>query len=214
VLDRVSVSIETLAGAAGVELSPAQLAQLVRYLSTLATWNQTINLTALDLRGFPDQSLARLIIEPIEAARHLPSGAFRWFDLGSGGGSPSVPLKIMRPDALLTMVESRGRKAAFLRELTRVCELSQVDVLTTRIEELAVEIEPASVDVFTLRAVRLDAGVAATISRLAAASATVLLFGPVDWSALDSAFTERTATRGITILTRTGVPRGTSAEQP
>lgn len=208
-IDPLSQSIHTLAGTAGVDLTPEALAQLVRYLTTLAAWNQTINLTSLDLRDFPAQSLTRLVIEPVQAARYLPRGAFRWIDLGSGGGSPAVPLKIMLPEALLTMVESRSRKAAFLREVVRVCELDQVDVLTTRIEELAVEIAPASIDVLTLRAVRLDAGVAATISRLTAPTGTVVLFGPVDWSALEPLFREASTGPGIIVLSKTVVPRGT-----
>lgn len=208
-IDSLSQSIHTLAGTAGVDLTPEALAQLVRYLTTLAAWNQTINLTSLDLRDFPAQSLTRLVIEPVQAARYLPRGAFRWIDLGSGGGSPAVPLKIMLPGALLTMVESRSRKAAFLREVVRVCELDPVDVLTTRIEELAVEIAPASIDVLTLRAVRLDAGVAATISRLTAPTGTVVLFGPVDWSALEPLFREASTGPGIIVLSKTVVPRGT-----
>ena len=61
-----------------------------------------------------------------------------WFDLGSGGGSPAIPLKLVRPDARLTMVESKTRKAAFLREaVAQSGAADAAEVADERFEELS-----------------------------------------------------------------------------
>ncbi len=60
-------------------------------------------------------------------------------DLGSGGGSPAIPLKIARPEFALAMVESKGRKSAFLRDVIRQLSLSRAEVVTDRFENLVAE---------------------------------------------------------------------------
>lgn len=205
----LELALARLTRRAGVEIGSTQSHQLVVYLETLSTWNRTINLTSLDLRGFPDPALARLVIEPLQAVGYLPVVPFCWFDLGSGGGSPAVPLRVAAPHGRLTMVESRGRKAAFLREVARVCGLDGVNVLTARIEDLPTSVQAGSVDVFTMRAVRLDHSVAEVMSRLGVPGVRILLFGPVDWSSMGDAFIAVSTKPGLTVLERRTVPRGT-----
>jgi 16S rRNA (guanine527-N7)-methyltransferase len=98
---------------AGLTLDLTWVAQFEQYFRLLRHWNRTINLTALPFRGLPGKTLNRLFIEPLQAARFVDDAPLVWFDLGSGGGSPAIPLKIVRPLLPLTMVES-SRKAAFL----------------------------------------------------------------------------------------------------
>ena len=78
---------------ADVQVSAPVLEQLEAYYRLLAKWNDKINLTALPLRELTDQAVDRLLIEPLAAARYLPEGPLVWFDLGSGGGSPALPLR-------------------------------------------------------------------------------------------------------------------------
>ena len=68
------------------------------YYRLLARWNRTINLTALSLDPLADEALDRLFIEPLAAAPYIREALdvtplSVWFDLGSGGGSPAIPLK-------------------------------------------------------------------------------------------------------------------------
>jgi len=137
--------------------SGSQIELLERYYSLLQRWNTRINLTALPLDGFPAATLDRLIVEPVAAAKWVKDASSTWFDLGSGGGSPAIPLKVMRPALRLAMVESRGRKAAFLREVVRTLELDGTAVFSQRAEELAAEpVAHAKADVVSVRAVRMD----------------------------------------------------------
>jgi 16S rRNA (guanine527-N7)-methyltransferase len=134
---------------------PAELADaLLAYLELLALWNTKINLTALD---DPDAAIDRLILEPLLAARHLPEGA-SVIDIGSGGGSPAIPLKLAAPRIKLWMVESKTRKSAFLREAIRQLDLRESFVETKRYEEmLSTPTLHESMDVVTIRAVRVEA---------------------------------------------------------
>ncbi len=142
----------------------------------LARWNATINLTSLLLDGFPDATLNRLVAEPLIASKYMPSSGSvagaTWFDLGSGGGSPAIPLKLVCPTPALTMVESKERKGAFLREAVRELQLPGTDVLSERIEESYA----VNVEIITVRAVYGNQVLADAVGRMLSASGTVLVF--------------------------------------
>lgn len=136
-----------------LDLLPDQLAAHADFLALLSAWNARMNLTALEDR---DEAVDRLILEPVAASRLL-HGAGAILDVGSGGGSPAIPLKVQLPQASLCMVESKIRKGAFLREAVRKLGLSDVRVESRRFEELLTD---ASIheccDVVTIRAVRVQ----------------------------------------------------------
>jgi 16S rRNA (guanine527-N7)-methyltransferase len=159
-------------------LSALQLPQLERYFELLRRWNRRINLTALPLETVEDATLDRLFVEPLAAARFLADG-ISWADLGSGGGSPAIPLKVIRPSTALTMVESRGRKAAFLRTVASELALTDVVVENVRVEEMPA----AAIERFatvTVRAVRMDADFLAAIGPLLAPNGRLVLFSPAN----------------------------------
>ena len=140
-----------------LQVSSELLSGLVAYLELLARWNRKINLTSLPLLDPTDETFDRLLLEPLIAAKHLPSPECSVIDIGSGGGSPGIPLKLARPGICLRMVESKTRKAAFLREAVRQLGLDRVVVETLRFEELLAQpgLHEAH-DVATLRAVRIE----------------------------------------------------------
>jgi 16S rRNA (guanine527-N7)-methyltransferase len=151
------------------------LALLETYYRLLAKWNIKINLTALPLQAPTDATFDRLFIEPLLAAELIPDTSGNWFDLGSGGGSPALPLKMVRPSLLLTLVESKTRKAAFLREVVRALKLPQTDVANVRFQELPTP-TPAA-DLVTVRAVRLDRTLLDESARLLRVGGRLLFFG-------------------------------------
>ena len=139
---------------ARLELPPPVVEQLTAYVELLKRWNERMNLTALDDR---DTGLDRLVIEPLIAARHLPSSTGRVIDIGSGGGSPAIPLRLGMQGGSMLMVETKTRKAAFLREVVRQLGLEETRVETARFEALlAVPELHETFDVLTLRAVRVE----------------------------------------------------------
>jgi 16S rRNA (guanine527-N7)-methyltransferase len=160
---------------AHVELSPGLIPPLEEYFRLLGRWNAKINLTALPLQPTTDEAFDRLFIEPLRATSLIPDGSRRWFDLGSGGGSPAIPMKLARPHLTLVLVESKARKAAFLRETIRALKLPEAEVANCRFEELAAPTQEA--DLVTVRAVRPDSVLLGTAARLIRAGGRLLLFG-------------------------------------
>ncbi len=144
--------------AVGLDLSESVLSGFEAYFAELARWNRKINLTALPLDGGgSDEAVDRLLVEPAVAARHIPATAKSLLDIGSGGGSPAIPIKLCRPELALTMVEVKVRKSVFLRQVSRTLGLEHTQVETSRFEGLLARPElHESLDVATVRALKLD----------------------------------------------------------
>ena len=162
---RADAELQDVDGNTVLPSAISSVSEMFAYYQQLRRWNERINLTALPLAGYPEQTIDRLLIEPLVAARFVPHSPLRWFDLGSGGGSPAVPLKIARPAANLTMVEARERKVAFLREIVRTVPLASTEVRHARIETLPSSLY-RTVDLVTTRAIRQDHSLVEVIEQL------------------------------------------------
>ena len=125
-----------------------QILQIQQYTELLLRWNEKVNLTAI---RDPLEVLYRHFCESMYGAVVIPVEKCRLADVGSGGGFPGIPLKIIRPELDLYLVESNVKKATFLTEVVRELSLQSVRVLVSRYEELHEEIAP--VDVVCSRAV-------------------------------------------------------------
>ena len=162
------------AALAGLEPQPALAARLAAYVELLQRWNARLNLTALD---DSDHGLDRLVIEPLAAARHVPRAAVSVIDIGSGSGSPAIPLRVALGAARLVMVEARQRKAAFLREAVRRLELEDSTVETGRFETLAARPDlQQAFDLLTVRGVRIGAGELQRLEKFVAPGGQLFLF--------------------------------------
>ena len=169
--------------ASSISVTNEQVEKLDRYFQLLMQWSRKINLTGFDLHSISDQAIDRLFCEALAAAQYFPARATSWVDVGSGGGSPAVPLKIVLSNLPLTMVEMRDRKCAFLREVTRELDLSRTTVLSSRVEEVA-KAGMNRADVVTVRAVRSSPRLSHAIVQLLQDDGMVLAFGAAnqpDW---------------------------------
>jgi 16S rRNA (guanine527-N7)-methyltransferase len=170
-------SLRARAAALGAKISPAQAREFEKFYGLLTKWNRRINLTALELGLTPPiETLDRLFIEPIIASELVPAGSQALIDLGSGAGSPALPIKILRPGVRVTMVETRGRKAAFLREAVRTLGLDDVDVEQTRFQSLPASMS-SEFDIVTARALRLDEELVGTVVDLLKPTGRLITFG-------------------------------------
>ena len=158
-------------------LAPGLAEQLEAYYRLLAAWNTKINLTGLKLSELSPDALDRLLIEPVVAAKYVLPGASRMLDVGSGGGSPAIPLALAVPNTRLLLVESKTRKSVFLREALRALDLKDADVATARFEELLArpDLHEAH-DLVTIRAVRVEARVLGTLQAFAKPGGQIFLF--------------------------------------
>jgi 16S rRNA (guanine527-N7)-methyltransferase len=165
------------AAKANVFIPDAQAETLASFLDLLFRWNRKINLTGLTGR---DEAIDRLLLEPWMATRHLPAGKGRLIDIGSGGGSPAIPFAVALPTYELTMVESKARKAAFLREAIRILGLTRATVEVTRFQALLGDgAHRGAYTALSVRAVRLERSTLTELSGLLTVGGLALAFrGP------------------------------------
>src|SRR5262245_41824744 len=178
--------IQARLSAAGASADAGQIDSLVRYFGLLTKWNRTVNLTSLKLDPPSPESLDRLLVEPFLAAERvrqaLPNTTagrpLSLLDVGSGGGSPAVPLRIaLGPQVQLHMVESRGKKAAFLREALRELDFKDAEVHNARLGELLGDSGLlGSFQLAAIRAVRADRELWRALAALVQAQGFVLWF--------------------------------------
>lgn len=118
----------------GLKLSSSQVDQFMRYLSALIRWNRKINLT-----GFQSENeiIIKFILDaltPLGIVGAEPGA--KWIDVGTGAGSPGLPLKIVRPDLDMTLVEPIEKKVTFLHHVIGLLGLSKVTVAHDRMKAL------------------------------------------------------------------------------
>ena len=121
---------ELEAGLGALSLDTALATPLLDYVALLARWNATYNLTAI---REPREMIGKHLLDSLAMqpfVRELRTLA----DLGTGPGLPGIPLAIATPALQVTLVESNGKKARFLREAVRQLKLGNANVAESRIE--------------------------------------------------------------------------------
>jgi 16S rRNA (guanine527-N7)-methyltransferase len=117
----------------GLSLDEPRLLALSRYLAELDLWRRRTNLTG-------PMASKKLVPHALESAygEKLISDGARLLDIGSGAGLPGLPLAIVRPDLAVTLLEPRGKRAAFLRHAVRAVPVQNAGVLEDSVEKLAI----------------------------------------------------------------------------
>ena len=189
--NRISELLEPYLG--GVDPAPSTevsdkklvIAKLEAYLDLLLRWNARTNLTAI---REPEAIVSRHFGESLFAARilspQLIAGA-SLLDFGSGAGFPGLPIQLYRPDLQVTLAESQGKKAAFLREAIRTLDL-KTEVWAARVEAM-----PSNrlFDCVTLRAVdRMADAMRSSFLRIAPGGVIAVLGGEASESGLTLPF--------------------------
>ena len=141
-------------------LDAALAPPLLAYLSLLVRWNRTYNLTAI---RDPHEMVTRHLLDSLAMHPYVQPGALA--DLGTGPGLPGIPLAIAKPELQVTLVESNGKKARFLREAVRQLKLGNARVAESRAEALA---EPGAYTQITARALDTLDGIVAVGGHLLA----------------------------------------------
>lgn len=120
------------AGLAALGLDPALAGPLARYLALMLRWNAAYNLTAI---RDPREMVTKHLLDSLAMAPAV-AGLPTLADLGTGPGLPGIPLAIATPGLHVTLVESNGKKARFMREALRQLGLGNAEVAESRIEAL------------------------------------------------------------------------------
>lgn len=110
-----------------------QVKAFVTYLSELKKWNKAYNLTSLKS---DEDIVIKHFLDSLLYLSAIPEGELYVMDIGSGAGFPGIPIKIIRPEIAMYLVEPSRKKAGFLRHLIGVLGLSGVEVTESRVEEI------------------------------------------------------------------------------
>jgi 16S rRNA (guanine527-N7)-methyltransferase len=131
-----------------IPCSDRRINAFMSYLTELKKWNKTYNLTAL--RNDND-IIVKHFLDSLLYLKTLPEGILKLADAGAGAGFPGIPLKLVRPELDLALIDSSRKKAAFLRHIVRHLQLKKVSVLEERLERLGKKYEK-SYDIIVTRA--------------------------------------------------------------
>src|SRR6266536_3684581 len=135
----------------GLELTRQQVDQFLWYRQELLDWNTRINLTAI---SDPDEVLIKHFLDSLSLLMMYDPPKARLLDIGAGAGFPGLPLKIVRPQWHVVLLEATGKKVKFLQHIIEALQLKDVVAVHGRAEELAHKAEyRGSFTVVTARAV-------------------------------------------------------------
>lgn len=128
-----SECLEKAAVEYGINLLPQQIEQFDQYFQLLIEWNEKINLTAITE---PQEVAVKHMIDSLSCYREelFPPGC-KVIDVGTGAGFPGLPLKILRPDIKLTLLDSLQKRLNFLETVVDTIGLSDVELVHARAEE-------------------------------------------------------------------------------
>ena len=140
---RASPEARLLAGLVALKLDPALAAPLLKYLGELVLWNKAYNLTAV---REPAEMVTRHLLDSLVVLPHVEG---RTLDAGSGAGLPGIPLALANPALNVTLLDSNGKKARFLRHVQRALPLTNVEIVEARAEAFQ---PPARYDTVITRA--------------------------------------------------------------
>jgi len=129
----LSRAIESFTGKAP---DPGVLEKFRRYLALLIAWNRTHRLTG----ARSESSITRgLFVDSLLFLQELPPGPLSLVDIGTGPGIPGVPIRIVRPEISLTLIDSRRKQVSFLESLKRELDLPDLMIFEGRAEQLVAE---------------------------------------------------------------------------
>jgi 16S rRNA (guanine527-N7)-methyltransferase len=167
--------LSTALTALGVPVTDAEASRLDAYLDLLERWNRVHNLTAVKERN---AMIERHIGESLALRPALRGN--RIADVGSGAGLPGIPLAIVEPERQFTLIESRAKRAAFLRHVKTELALANVDVIEARVEDLR---DAAPFDTVLARAVASLPEIARLAGHLLGARGVMLVPTKADFAA-------------------------------
>lgn len=127
--------LSSSASSIGLEITADQVSKFIKYLNHLKEWNAVTNLTSIVK---DEEIVIKHFIDSIASikAENFLSGSLI-YDIGTGAGFPGLPIKILRPDIKLVLVEPSKKKSSFLRFIVGALKLGEVDIFEGSIEQLA-----------------------------------------------------------------------------
>ena len=115
----------------GINLSEIQLKQFYNYMNLLIEWNKKVNLTAITE---PDEIILKHFVDSLTISKYISDGT-KVVDVGTGAGFPGIPLKIVRQDVDITLLDSLQKRINFLDEVINELDLEKITTIHSRVED-------------------------------------------------------------------------------
>jgi 16S rRNA (guanine527-N7)-methyltransferase len=165
----------------GRPLTDAELQSFDKYLKLLQKWQKSQRLVGSSDAGW---IVENVFLDSLLFLKVLPGTVASLADVGSGAGVPGIPLKVVRPQWRVALIESRAKRASFLSAAVRELGLRDTAVVTARAEDYAVE-NPRTFDAVAMRCAGDFRATAFAAGRLVAPGGVVVASGPPSPKPLD-----------------------------
>ncbi|RMF93319.1 MAG: 16S rRNA (guanine(527)-N(7))-methyltransferase RsmG [Candidatus Schekmanbacteria bacterium] len=177
VAPEVETSVKEVFKVARYIQDKSKMEKMVVFLSELLKWNRKINLTGTDdAMALAEKQLYDSCM-PIKWEIEKLSQNSTLLDIGSGGGFPAIPLKILRPQLKMHLIESKTKKVNFLKHITRILDLEDIKIHSSRFPFIdSKELIEEKIDIITTKAVKPDLGILTAMNQLIADDGIVLLY--------------------------------------
>lgn len=123
--------MEQYAKQIGIVLKEKQIDQFYQYMQLLLEWNEKMNLTAITK---PEEIIVKHLIDSITIAKYIEKNS-KLVDVGTGAGFPGIPLKIIREDIEITLLDSLNKRICFLEEVMKQLKLEKIEAIHSRVED-------------------------------------------------------------------------------
>jgi 16S rRNA (guanine527-N7)-methyltransferase len=118
----------------GIFLTPSQMDQMACHAVQLEKWNRRINLTAIK---DPAAMARKHFLDAIAIHPYICGKAKRVLDMGSGGGFPGLPLKLLNPDIHMVLLDASQKKISFLKHVIRMLKIGGIEAIHARVEAVS-----------------------------------------------------------------------------
>ena len=115
-----------------IELNQTQIEQFYKYMELLKEWNEKINLTAITE---PEEIIQKHFIDSATIIKDLEKSK-KIIDIGTGAGFPGIPIKIIKPEIEVVLVDSLNKRIKFLEETIKKLNLKKIRAIHARAEEI------------------------------------------------------------------------------
>lgn len=135
-MENLSKLLKDHAALLGIQLNDTEADKFLLYKDILKEWNQKINLTAIE----DDEGIIiKHFIDSITVLPYLPKKTFSIIDVGTGAGFPGIPVKVMREDAEVTLLDSLDKRIKFLNEVNESLGLKGITTVHGRAEDFGLK---------------------------------------------------------------------------
>lgn len=116
-----------------IEINEEQIKSFEKYMNLLLEWNEKINLTAITQ---PDEVKLKHFVDSLTVLKYINDDD-KVIDIGTGAGFPGIPLKIMKENTKITLLDSLNKRINFLNIVIETLNLSNIQAIHGRAEEIA-----------------------------------------------------------------------------